>query len=812
MPRSDSQSGSALLIVLAFIVILALVFVVFLSNSQRALRQSDSSASLLNTQLLGEVATAAVIEDLQAEMRAGADGNPAVDETMTVSQPWAMVPGRILKANGMLSNPDFANLVKQSVSGAAFFPGDNPATFSTAGRSRASVANSADPSENQRVISAERWSKPRLLGGPLGPANFSTGQLPDWILVTRDGAAESATTAGDVADRLESNADFVLGRFAYNVYRVDGLLDINAAGASPSNLGGGDASVKGSSAWADLRSLPGLETDSSVQALTDWRNRLTDTNYVNFIAGLSPSSAPNAEPGPWGEPGGFLEPYSDGSQTDNRFFSRQDLLAYFNHEFGDGANEQNALPYLTTFSADLDQPSYRPNPDRPTVERDSGDGGNDAFGSDDQINPAFLDVLDGSGEPMVRRRFPLNRLRFVEPNPSDATKVEEYFGLTWNAAENAWDYVDGAAVRRLSQISGREPNMIELLKAAIVAGSLGGQFEFSEVPGSPRRTGFRDGSVNFHVMRIAACIIDQYDADSYPTRIQFGTDVAFGVEDIPYLYGLRVTTYRQDIVPISAMSQPPPTPIPTFRSVVMIQPVLWNPHVPSTTPFSGPTNFRITASSAVDVQPVARRAWWTGSLTAYRSDWPVNTGGSVDPRDISEPIGFNPLEDRVTFSDSRDPGSKASFREPYTLKSPGYPAGSNSTAFDSTGEFFEPTLAADEQNDSQESDELDARTIGFRAGWSWSGPWEAGATSGNATWLQEGRVETNGINFELQYVSPSGGWVTYDSFEGFNNEYPYRLDRLNSGASRINPRFAQYYLRADPRVDRFGAGPPGRAG
>lgn len=804
---SGSRRGSALLIVLAFIVILAVVLVVFLSNSQRALKQSESSSAILQTQMLSQVAVTSIIDDIGEEMRAGAANSSAPGDVMQVSQPWAMVPGRVLKVPGMLADPKFDNLVKQSVSGTAFFPGDNPATFSGVGKARASGTSTSVPSRNQRIISAERWSKPQLLGDATGAGNFTAAQAPDWILIARAGAVEDSGSVGNVNDKTLTNANYVLGRFAYNIYQVDGLLDVNVAGFDPGDSKAAGAAVaRGSMALADLRAIPGLSADASVKAIIDWRNKESATDYPAMIAGLSATSVPGAAPGNWGEPGGFLESYTDGIATDNRFFSRQDLLNYFDHEFGTAGSQKAALPYLTTFSADRNQPSFRPDPNRPRVERAAGGGGNDAFGDEtqpvaSQINPPLLAVLDAGGDPVIKRRFPLDRLKYVFPVPAEPAKVSEYFGMTWDVGTQAWTYVDGDSVKRLNEITGREPNMIELLKAGLATGSLGGQFDDGEPLGSPRAVGSRDASINYHIMRIAAAIIDQYDGDSYPTRINFGSYQAFGVEDLPYIYGMRVAPYRLTVLdPVAAVLTPPAYPATAtgslYRNSVLIQPSLWNPHAVPTT-FSAtnrPTNFRITASSGLDVQPKARRAWWQASATQYYSNWPQKTG---DPRDISQPIAFAPTQDYMTFSAN----ASTAFREPFTLRAPNFPPDSNAKAFTSGAEFSETTLAGEQDNTGTSA-------IGFRAGWSWSGPWQTGATTGNATWLQEGRVDTNGIDFELQYQTASGDWITYDRYEKFVNTYPYRLDRLNSGAAAVNPRFMQYYLRADPRVDRYGARAP----
>jgi hypothetical protein len=71
----------------------------------------------------------------------------------------------------------------------------------------------------------------------------------------------------------------------------------------------------------------------------------------------------------------------------------------------------------------LEQPSFKPDPDRPKVV--SGDGGNTAYGGDDLINPAFLTVSVAvklhpqrwehghDWRASVKERFALSRLAWI---------------------------------------------------------------------------------------------------------------------------------------------------------------------------------------------------------------------------------------------------------------------------------------------------------------------------------------------------------------------------------------------------------------
>ncbi len=237
-------------------------------------------------------------------------------------------------------------------------------------------------------------------------------------------------------------------------------------------------------------------------------------------------------------------------------------------------------------------------------------GGNDAWGTlrergvsttdtralQDVINPGFLEVRvlnpftrqDGStakaGEPLVKKRFPLERLAWLTykgpsallptTDPlynSDGTAAAIYdcMGLTWSTdAEGVkfWAYSHGklGGIFKLEDLlatdaaSGRprEPDFFELLKAGIAVGSVGKASSSTHVTSVSWDTATyqqsRDRKSEFQLLEIGANLIDQSDADSYPTTIRLPnpdpsltTDAvryypplftARGVEDLPYFY------------------------------------------------------------------------------------------------------------------------------------------------------------------------------------------------------------------------------------------------------------------------------------
>ncbi|NBV86287.1 MAG: hypothetical protein EBS01_08515, partial [Verrucomicrobia bacterium] len=225
----------------------------------------------------------------------------------------------------------------------------------------------------------------------------------------------------------------------------------------------------------------------------------------------------------------------------------------------------------------------------------------------DVINPGFLEVrvtkafnrMDGTkaviGEPLVKKRFPLERLSWITSegpsaniNKSDARynslgtpeNIYAAFGLTWmksgndvdpEASRSFWYYDHGKTgdiytldelVDTASTGTGlpREPDFFELLFASINVGSLGKSAVASHSGGVPWDTStyqqLRDRNTRYQVLEVGANLIDQYDTDSYPTIVRLPNNypnpdnptatkfypplfTARGVEDLPYFYRLQ---------------------------------------------------------------------------------------------------------------------------------------------------------------------------------------------------------------------------------------------------------------------------------
>ncbi len=690
------KTGSALIIVLSFVVLLTVVVLAMLSHSIFNGLISNASSNAGKSDLYAHGAINQIVGDLRQEIVAGStstvvDATDPVNgtiyrpSTVAASVPANAGPGAYgdpAVQTSVWSNPNggLLNLVKQSASGVAFQP------YDTSVPARAAAAPSTTPSRNGRYISLARWNKPLLLpkatatitsssaagttitdsGDGSNVTPTSTFVAPDWILTAADGSnpttldSSSSLTASNL---LPKSSKFIVGRYAYTIYNEGGLLDANVAGYPPNTPTAAQKiilSQKGSTGFADLTQVPGiadLKTLGSTlpnlvaNSIVGWRNAATTQatlspafpryafsstvgypNYLNYILGQT---------------GNFMSVGYTSSASDRSFASRQELINFsqsilpLNNSTAATRSQaksylQDALMYLGTFSRTLNQPSYWPDPGRPKVVGPAADGnrdasltfflvaggaryngGNSAFGLDNTYNPAFKSIRvgtaftrnDGStaivGEPLVKKRFALNRLawltcdgpiakddgtlntsdsninaiiNYLAPTTAGATvliprsflqrggpaNIKKYFGLTWvpSAAGSTspggyWSYDHGiqisgqtvlgslGQVAALPAATAREPDFFELLLAGI---HVGGIAKGSGHIGATSLSMIRDSTIIAQIMQIGANIIDEANPTQYPTHIvyPFGSSVlrsVYGAMDLPYLDSINNVRY-----------------------------------------------------------------------------------------------------------------------------------------------------------------------------------------------------------------------------------------------------------------------------
>ena len=765
----NAEPGAAIIVAIAMLVMISFLVIAFLSRTSTNRKIENSTTSGIKAEVLAKGALEAVIGDLRAEIIAGSTATTVGDTT--IYQPTNNQRVRASLAVDFLNEAspetDFANLVKQSAPGnASFKAGDGlDSGKASPAINGASSIRTDTASRNGRKLSAGRWNAPQLLGGN----GFVANRIPYWISLNSAGIAPNqAATSG------------VIGRFAYNVYDVGGLLDVNVAGYAPTSAGGvpADMRFKGIASWADLTALPGIKAGaygSSPEWLPKWRNT---GDWGDFS--LSPDPLNSFA---FYHQSGWLRPYFAPSGDGDRMFAgRQDLINYarLNQAMFDSPDSTTrvrlpALQYLTTFSRDVDAPTFTPHPDRPKIVAEAS-GGNDAVGKDDVINPALTAVRVGGsftrpdgreampGEPLLKKRFPLIRLekvtRTATATQSESDPIYRFFGLSRASANAPWTYDHGGAgkILQLSEVAAknREPDMVELLKASITAGSLGKRSGIRPA-GSPAEDPYRnprDKSLNYQIIQIAANIIDQFDADGYPTVISFDGRNFYGVENLPLLASVRTaqtiagkTTSPSD--PSSRVAPAPPYAPPYPRASVFYQYQLWNPHAPANLPTDRPTSFRIVAE---------------GSATLYRSGWFYT--GAWPAYAFTTPFWLTLGNSGVRFT-----STGTEFAQPAYLR-PGF----------GSAETGNPGLITGDDG---------RRYLGTFLGH---------IAAPNPTLMDGGYIGLRvlgvppGIDIFLQYQS-GGDWVTYDAW----GNYICDIGWLVGDNIAFNTRF-----RCDPRTNRFG--------
>jgi hypothetical protein len=391
-------NGSALVIVLFFVVLLSIVAIAFLSRSLTAIKVSAGSAGETKSRILASSASDIIIGDFKQEIIAGSSANSGA-LNYPIYAPTANTTA-IPFTNGVPAANAIPNLISRSVSPA--YSGASPAvsypsTYSPtlappnrAGNDSSSKINSAITSLNGRNVPAALWNEHFLIprqnpGSGTDTTPISAFVPPDWVIVTRGGINPVSwnQAPGGLTDPTLSNNNCAIGRYAYAVYNEGGLLDMNAAGYPGTDVGSGSvgltsaqASNKSSLALADLTQLTvgtTTLTQAQVNNLVGWRNYASSSppspggTFGSFTFTQANASR-------WltnfvqGNTNGFMQivPAPSGvttPPTDQVFLSRQQLIGVvqslnINSDF---------LQYMGTFSRALDQPSYVPDPNRPAI-------------------------------------------------------------------------------------------------------------------------------------------------------------------------------------------------------------------------------------------------------------------------------------------------------------------------------------------------------------------------------------------------------------------------------------------------------------
>jgi Tfp pilus assembly protein PilX len=820
VPR-ENRRGVALVLVLAFVVLLASIIVAFFSRALAEQQISSSSANQTKVKLLADGAVDTIVGDLKAEI---ADPANSVDVTDQLSaaptdgsrvylpvraQPTDPATTMVPKLQGVTHSTDplapngLENLVKISTGG------------------RASGLASTDAAQS-RPITPAKWNQPRFLQGTDATDATPTAAFPapHWINISTDAMDPNPKTPNSQ----------IIGRYAYAIYDEGGLLDINAAGF-PKTGGPEEAmgAYRTNMGFVDLTKLKGgsdsaypntaLFNDAEASAIVGWRNYASAQANGSGVTHYTFSSGGGTatKPSPYfkamaSNPKGFLQTINSdiaGGASDHVFVSRQQLIDFLKalgEQTGNTDQLLSSLQYLTTFSRALERPSFSfPGsltgvglPPAPAPYA-FGSGGNDQVANFTTINSSFVRAraagsfprIDGSmaaaGEPLLKKRFPLSRLAWLTyDGPSSGrtsdtgdanadikrlkelgvtseylaqgtpTNIQNAFGLTWNNTTKRWTYMasllNGGHIRALSEITGREPNFFELLKATINVGSLakpaGDPALKSASGGGMTDKTFKDevlvfgnkpfyfeqskidASVDLAILQLGANIIDQADADGWPTQIEIPTGAKFfpsssgpaedlpkdnaksdqyaisyrypsnsstgvptisdpyvitGVENLPYISRVRWVAIRVKD-PVNDGGKPPSTPSTVSETgalACMLWPEIWNPHgydaasshalgVPR------PSIFTLTARDAMNVsggaETVSGNQYSSSSKNTSTTSWFASGAfehGQIETHCLTE------NNTQLTFKIPDGKTGYELFREPTLLNQVGLPTGSD---------------------------------------------------------------------------------------------------------------------------------------
>lgn len=589
--RSFTESAAALIVALSCLVLVSGIVVLFMLLSSSNRKNTASYANSIKAEELARSGAESVVNQLRQEIVEHSTPNTfSGADTLYVPEEQRFVVPEVVPARN--APDDTPNLVKISTPSKPFYSESTTGNASTGTPLVSSSISTATPDVEGRFISLDRWNRPLL-------AQLGQNTTPNWVYLSRQG---SVSTPAFPDSKTKNNANYVIGRFAYAIYNVGNLLDINVAGY-PASLAPSDAGKKGSVALARLQAL-GL-SDTQVNAIVGFRNP-AETDYLNYLSKTDQHK-------------GFTQTLNG----DNRFFSRQELI-----RFAKLQGFENKLNLLTPFSRELNAPSFAPA--TPTAN-----------------NGSLLSARhQGTGRQLFEKRFPLNKLRLLDTPSSNTADIKKYFGLVWDQTSRTFSYqspigtTTASTIKTLDQIAQeddyRQPDFFETLKAALTQGSLGQNAGVTAT--TPEQT-----DPDFQIIRIGASIIDQYDADNIPTAIVFnpsgGSLPVFGVENLPYVNKLQYIGEQADkgFNSASTTNNPVGSSSPYlyyFRWAVE----LWNPHI-QRFPFSVPGDVKgirvsmgpVGATARVDLFPNSKGEEDDPADTKYGIEGTVNSSFEFDP-------------------------------------------------------------------------------------------------------------------------------------------------------------------------------------
>jgi hypothetical protein len=357
--RDDASKGAALMIVLAFVVLLVGLALAFFSRATTDRQLAQSSYNDTFADLLARSALDIVVNDFKQELL-DPNNQPVTAANIQPTPYGTPSPG----------GTPIPNLIRRSVYGVGL-------------TSNINSAPSPSTTPRRGEVTLARWNSHYLIprantGVAIDTTPVSSFVAPDWVLVTAQGPAATPPPSA------------VIGRYAFAVYDEGGLLDMNLAGFAdwPAATTGPPSTPtptpwwtnvgrKGILALADLTALEGTPgstpTQSLVNKIVGWRNfansgqsdgwfpnsnpsfssnRKTQDTYGSFF--LDFGDPPYSSPSPYPTyPFTLVDTVTSAARTDQAFMTRQELLK-LQSSLG---FSQNLLQYMGTFSRERNQPA-----------------------------------------------------------------------------------------------------------------------------------------------------------------------------------------------------------------------------------------------------------------------------------------------------------------------------------------------------------------------------------------------------------------------------------------------------------------------
>lgn len=602
--KRPERRGMALVITLSVLVLMTTLVLAFFSRSTFNRQIAYTSTNLIKTDTLARNALTIIVGEIRDEIASASYSTPLTAGTPTLYKP--ITTADVLPKKVGVAGTDTLGgmtLLKVTTSSAGIRP-NGPTSL---------VGSSvliSDTSLNGRSLSSSRWFGS---GGPkLGSSN-----VPSWMILTRGNSVKVPTIAN--AKDVTSN-DYVIGRFAYTVYDLGVLMNINVAGYP--TVASSCAPYKSSLAYADLTALGLFSSD--VNNLLAWRNVTTGTDLNTFnewASGLTRSSGTSNSSALAAAQSGYIS----SAQGDNAFFSRRDFLnnatfasyqGMFTHFYRSLTSpswfpRSNApSPSLYTYSTSAESTTLNalPNPNRNIPNLRFVTPTNPFLLTHYLDNGTTQNYYVSTGDSLLQHRFSLARLTWLTytgiKTGITPAAVQSCFGLQWDGPNERWNYVGStgntiqSSIKTLAMVAAeptpREPNFFETLKAGILLGSTG-LASANTTKANPNQKDL-DKNTDLQILRIGANIIDSVSSENYPTTLVLSATVAgtlasvpvHGVKDLPYLYHVLTTSMRK-VTSVAGTS--------TMNNLALVMvPELFNPHAPSGIT-TGPTQIRIRLAS-----------------------------------------------------------------------------------------------------------------------------------------------------------------------------------------------------------------------